>query len=531
MTGKRMLLTAASVGMFALFSTSQTSAESFIYASQGDPRTLDPHAMNEQLTLSIQTQIYDPLVGRGKNLELVPSLATSWQNTGGATWRFTLREGVKFHEGQDFTAEDVAFSIERAKPGSQFRAFLAQITDVTVVDDFTVDVTTEEVDPLLPGKLSTLNIMDKDWAVEHDSEAVSDIGEDAAEIYATRNANGTGPYKLRLREPGIRTELVRNDDWWGENEGNVNEAVYLQITSAPTRVAALLSGEVDMIMDAPLQDLPRVEASPDLKVLQGPELRTLLLGMDQERDAPLYAFDNDGAGLTSNPFKDIRVRQAIAHAVNVDVIIDRVLRGNGVPAGILSIPGLNGYDAALDERLPFDLENARALMAEAGWADGFRIGFLCPNNRYVNDTDVCRAIAGQLAQINITAEIDSVPRNIYFSRLLDIDTSFYIIGLTASAYDTFDLLQSNLMTREPPDGQVNFGRWSNADYDAAVTALKSEVDPAKRSELYNQALQLARDDLADIRLYHQAINWAMKSNVDASLRSDNFVHLKWVTVN
>ena len=253
-------------------------AAKFVYASQGDPRTLDPHAMNEQLTLSIQTQIYDTLVGRGKNLELVPSLATSWENTGGATWRFTLRQGVKFHEGQDFTAEDVAFSIERGKPGSQFRAFLAHITDVAIIDDFTIDVTTAKVDPLLPGKLSTLNVMDRDWAVAHDSEAVSDIGADAEEIHATRHANGTGPYRLRLREPGIRTELVRNDDWWGENEGNVAEATYLQITSAPTRVAALLSGEVDMIMDAPLQDLPRIQSSPDLKVLQGPEIRTLLIG-------------------------------------------------------------------------------------------------------------------------------------------------------------------------------------------------------------------------------------------------------------
>ena len=506
-------------------------AAKFVYASQGDPRTLDPHAMNEQLTLSIQTQIYDTLVGRGKNLELVPSLATSWENTGGATWRFTLRQGVKFHEGQDFTAEDVAFSIERGKPGSQFRAFLAHITDVIVVDDFTIDVTTAKVDPLLPGKLSTLNIMDRDWAIAHDSETVSDIGADAEEIHATRHANGTGPYRLRLREPGIRTELVRNDEWWGENEGNVTEATYLQITSAPTRVAALLSGEVDMIMDAPLQDLPRIQSSPDLKVLQGPEIRTLLIGMDQHRDQPLHAFDAAGNALASNPFKDLRVRQAVAHAINVDALIDRVLRGNGVPAGIVSIPGLNGYDAELDRRPAFALDRARSLMSEAGWGDGFRIGFLCPNNRYVNDTEVCRAIAGQLAQINIKAEVDSVPRNVYFSRLLEIDTSFYIIGLTASAYDTFDLLQSNLMTREPPDGQVNFGRWSNADYDAAVNALKSEIDPAKRRALYERAITLARDDLADLRLYHQAINWAMKSNVDATLRSDNFVHLKWITVD
>lgn len=529
MASKILAAGAAAVLALSMFGAAQ--AEPFVYASQGDPRTLDPHAMNEQLTLSIQTQIYDTLVGRGKNLELVPSIATSWENTGGTTWRFKLRRGVKFHEGQALTAEDVAFSINRGKPGSQFRAFLSQITEAKVVDDYTIDVTTADVDPLLPGKLSTLNVMDRDWAVEHNSEAVSDIGKDAAEIYATRNANGTGPYKLKSREPGIRTELVRNDDWWGENEGNVTEATYLQITSAPTRVAALLSGEVDMIMDAPLQDLPRISSSPDFKVLQGPEIRTLLLGMDQFRDAPLQAFDKSGAALTKNPFKDLRVRQAFAHAVNVDVIIDRVLRGNGVPSGVVSIPGLNGYNASLDVRPAFDLDKARSLMQAAGWGDGFRIGFLCPNNRYVNDTDVCRAIAGQLAQINVEANLESVPRNIYFGRLLEIDTSFYIIGLTASAYDTFDLLQSNLMTREPPDGQVNFGRWSNSGFDTAVNALKSEVDPDKRRGLYDTAITIARDDLADIRLYHQAINWALKSNVDATLRSDNFVHLKWITVN
>lgn len=166
----RKVLLGAAAAAFSIAAGGNAHAATFVYASQGDPRTLDPHAMNEQLTLSIQTQIYDTLVGRGKDLELVPSLATSWENVGGATWRFTLRQGVKFHEGQDFTAEDVAFSIERGKPGSQFRAFLAHITDVQVVDDFTIDVTTAEVDPLLPGKLSTLNIMDRDWAVEHDSE-------------------------------------------------------------------------------------------------------------------------------------------------------------------------------------------------------------------------------------------------------------------------------------------------------------------------------------------------------------------------
>jgi len=400
-----------------------------------------------------------------------------------------------------------------------------------VVNDTTIEVTTQTVDPLLPGKLSTLNVMDEGWAKEHNSEAVSDIGKDAEEIYATRNANGTGPYKLDIREPGVRTVMSRNAGWWGRNEGNVQKATYLQITSAPTRIAALLSGEVDLIMDAPLQDLPRIRSNGDFRVLQGPEIRTLLIGMDQQRDAPVHARDSAGNALTSNPFKDRRVRQAVAHAINVDVLIDRVLRGNGVPAGIVSIPGLNGYNRELDVRLAHDLGRAQQLMAEAGWEDGFQIGFLCPNNRYVNDTEVCRAIAGMLARINIDAQVDSVDRNTYFSRLLEIDTSFYIIGLTASAYDTFDLLQSNLMTRNPPDGQVNFGHWSNAEYDAAVTALKSEVDPAKRTELYNTALRVARDDIADLRLYHQAINWAMKKNVDATLRSDNFVHLKWITVN
>lgn len=527
----RKSITLVAAGLAAAIYAAPAAAQEFTFASQGDPRTLDPHAMNEQLTLSIQTQIYDTLVGRGKNLEVLPSLATAWEAVGERTWRFTVRSGVKFHEGQSFTASDVAFSINRGKPGSQFRAFLAGIEDAKVINDTTIEVTTKAVDPLLPGKLSTLNVMDEGWAKDHNSEAVSDIGKDAEEIYATRNANGTGPYKLETREPGVRTVLSRNNGWWGNNEGNVQKATYLQITSAPTRVAALLSGEVDLIMDAPLQDLPRIKSNANFKVLQGPEIRTLLIAMDQKRDAPVHATDKSGAPLTKNPFKDIRVRQAIGHAINVDVLIDRVLRGNGVPSGILSIPGLNGYNKDLDVRPAFDLAKARSLMDQAGWGDGFQIGFLCPNNRYVNDTDICRAIAGMLAQINIDANVDSVPRNVYFSRLLEIDTSFYIIGLTAAAYDTFDILQSNLMTRNPPDGQVNFGHWSNAEYDAAVTALKSEVDPAKRKVLYDKALTIARDDVGDLRLYHQAINWAMKKSVNATLRSDNFVHLKWITVN
>jgi peptide/nickel transport system substrate-binding protein len=252
--------------------------------------------------------------------------------------------------------------------------------------------------------------------------------------------------------------------------------------------------------------------------------------MDQQRDEPLYATDRQGAALKRNPFKDLRVRQAISHAIDVKTLISRVMRGYAEPAAIASIPGLAGYASALDVRPPFDLDRAKRLMADAGWGDGFKVSLLCPNNRYVNDTQVCRALASMLGRLNVDVTVDSVERNLYFSRLLKLDTSFYLIGLTSSTIDTFDLLQSNLMTRKPPDGQVNFGQWSSPQFDALVNQLKTEVDPAKRQRLYHDALRIARDEAADLRLYHQTVVWAMRKNVDAHLRSDNFVNLKWVTV-
>jgi len=519
------------LGVLATFlTTGIASAEEFHYASQGDPRTLDPHAMNEQLTLMIQHQIYDPLIGRDQDLNLVPSIATSWEPVSDTVWRLAIREGVTFHQGQPLTAHDVAFSINRARPGHQFAGYLASITDVAVIDDYTVEVTTGAADPLLPAKLSVVLIMDQEWAEANDAVEVSDIQE-TEENYAVRNANGTGPYVLVEREVGVRTVLERNEDWWDENQGNVTRAVYTQIQSAPTRVAALLSGEVDLIIDAPLQDLPRLESDPNITIEQGLELRTMLLGLDQARAPSPHIFDNDGNPLDVNPFQDLRVRQAFAHAIDVDAILERVLRGYGVPAGTVSIPGIGGYQEDLDVRPAADIALAEQLMADAGFADGFQVSLLCPNNRYINDTEVCRAIASFLSQIDVTVTVDSVERNVYFQRLLDLDTSFYIIGLTTGQLDTQDLLYSNLLTREPPAGQVNFGLYSNPDLDAAVQALAVELDPDTRTALYREALTIARDDVADIRLYHQPLVWAMRSNIDAHLRSDNYVMLRWVTVN
>jgi peptide/nickel transport system substrate-binding protein len=522
---------AIAIAALFLVGTPASHAKQFKYASQGDPRTLDPHAMNEQVTLMVQQQIYDPLVGRDRNLALEPSLALRWERAGDKGWRFHLRPGVRFHEGQAFTADDVKFSIERAKPGSQFRAFLAHITEVKVIDPMTVEVTTSEFDPLLPSKLTVLNVMSREWSVRNKSEKVSDIGQDKEEIFATRNANGTGPYRLKSREPNVRTILVRNDQWWGKNEGNVTEAIYTPIASAATRIAALLSGEIDMILDTPVQDIPRLERSAGHKLQSGLELRTILLGMDQNRDPPPYLADKAGKPLAKNPFKDRRVRQAFAHAIDVESIVTRVMRGYAIPSGILSIPGLVGYAQDLDMRPKFDLARAKALMAEAGYADGFKVTLLCTNDRYVNDTQVCRAIAAMLAQIGVEVDVDSVTRNVYFSRLLALDTGFYIIGLTSNLGDTFDILQSNLMTRVPPDGQVNFGRWSHREFDAAVNRLKVEPDPAARTDLYRRALTIARDDVGDLRLYHQKLVWGMRKNIDMHIRADNFVILKWVTVN
>ncbi|MFT5046628.1 MAG: peptide/nickel transport system substrate-binding protein, partial [Porticoccaceae bacterium] len=364
-----MMIKTLAIAVTAALMVTPVAAENVIrWASQGDALTSDPHGANESPTHSASRKVYDVLYYNDKDMKLTPWLATSFNLVDPVTWQFDLRKGVKFHDGSDFTAEDVKFSIERAlSPTSDLKGDVSSIAEVKIIDSHTVHIITKEPNPILTNQLTNVFIMSKAWSEKHGVTAPQDRAANE-ETYAVRHAMGTGPFKLELREPDIKTVMVKNEEWWGLEAypHEVDRIIYTPISNAATRVAALLSGELDFILDPPLQDLDRIKNTPGLHLEQTAQVRTIFLGMNQGVDE-LLTSDVKG----KNPLADQRVRQAMYQAINIEAIKKKVMRGYAVPAGLITPPAVHGYTEALNERRPFDVDASKALLVEAGYADGF----------------------------------------------------------------------------------------------------------------------------------------------------------------
>ena len=525
MQAVRIALAAAA---FAVAAAVPAGAATLRWSSQGDIVTMDPHSQNEGFTNAYLDHIYETLVTRGKELKVEPCLATSWAYVNPTTMRFKLRPNVRFHDGTPLTADDVVFSIQRAlSDTSNFKPYLAGVKEAKKVDDLTVDIVTDGPAPVLIPQLTEVRIMSKAWCTKHNVTKPQDF-KAKEETYASRNANGTGPYILKSREPDVKTVAVRNSNWWGKMEGNVDEIVYQPIKQDGTRLAALLSGEIDFVLDPPPQDIPMLKQNPKIKVLEGMENRTIFLGMDQGRDELLYSSVKG-----KNPFKDKRVREAFQAAIDLNAIKTQVMRGLSVPTAVMYAPQVDGYPRDLDRVKPADRVRAKKLMADAGYADGFEITLDCPNNRYVNDEKICVAVAGMLAQINVKVKVNAMPRAQYFPKIQNFDTSFYMLGWGVPTFDSQYALQSLVRTVVPKtaDGDYNFGKYSNAKVDESIDKLKTEIDPAKRAILAHQASRIHQEEVGHIPLHFQVIPWAMRSNVTAIHRADNKLTIKWVKIN
>ena len=501
-------------------------AKTFRYAYRIDPASLDPHALAETFTLSWLGQIYEPLVGRGKDLELVPALAVKWEQPNPTTWRFHLRPNVKFHNGEAFTADDVVFSINRAKQkGSDMGYTVASVTEVKKVDELTVDLILSAPNPILPVQTTSTYMLSKSWAEKNNSAAPASL-KDKIENYATSNANGTGPFKIKSRQAGVKTVLEPHAAWWGQKQHNLTEVVFTPIQADATRVAALLSGDVDMIYPIPQQDIARINVTGKHGVLTGFELRTIFVNMDQKRDELL---ESNVKG--KNPFKDKRVRQAIYQAIDMNAIRDRIMGGTSHIAGIMVAPGINGYDKALDTRvLPFDPEASKKLLAAAGYPQGFEIGMDCPNDRYVNDEKICQAIVGMLGRVGITVKLLAQTRSKYFEKILARNTTLSILGWQPLSYDSHSTLQDVIHTPSEKIGTYNVGSYSNPAIDALTAKIETEVDQAKRQAMITEALKLHREDIGHIPLHQAGLAWAVRKGVSVSLRNDDSLELKWITV-
>ncbi len=499
------------LAVFFAFVSTQSFAKTLKWSMQGDSLTLDPHAQNEGPTTQVSRQVYEALVTRGLDMSIGPQLATKWKAVDPNTWYFFLREDVKFSNGQKMTSEDVVFSILRAKQRtSDFKEYISTVSGVKAIDDYTVQIKTSKPNPILLNQLSNIFIMSKKWS--EDNFVVSPQNWDAGqETFSATNAMGTGPFKITLREPNTKTVFKKNRKWWGNVEHNITEIHLLPIKNAATRVAALLSGEIDLVTDAPVQDLARITSSAGHKVESTPQMRTIFLGMDQAADKLRSGNTGD------NPFKKKEVRQALYQAIDIEAIKKKVMRGLSEPAGIITFPGVTGYTKELDKRLPYDVGAAKKLLADAGYPDGFDVELRCPNDRYVNDEAICTAVVGMLGKIGVNVNLFAQTKSKHFKELKDNQGDFYMLGWGVPTLDSHYVFHY-LYESGASWNKVNF---SNADVDAAIRVMEGEVDLDKRNAAIAKAWKIVRDDIAYLPLHHQVISWASKSNVNVPIRPNN----------
>ncbi len=505
-------------------------AKTFKWSSASDIPTLDIHSQNNALGNGVHAAIYEALVYyNSRTFKVEPQLATAWRDISPTQMRFTLRQGVKFSDGSTMTADDVVFSLMRAKARTSNYAIYTQgIERAVKVDNNTVDIILSGSNPVLLNQLTELRIMSKAWAEKNNSAEPKDI-RTKDETFAHRNAMGTGPYTVKEWQPDQRLVLVANPNWWGRPTAatNVTEIIYSPIRAEATRVAALLSGELDFILDPSPQDLARLRSNADLKVIDGVENRTIFLGMDQFR-TELVGSDVKG----KNPLKDQRVRMALYQAIDSASLNRVTMRGLSQPTGALVAPQVAGWTEKVHQRFPFDPEASKKLLAEAGYPSGFEVDFACPNNRYISDEEICQAITAMWARVGVKAKLRTLPLVTYFPMIQRFEASIYMLGWGVPTFDALYSLQS--LTRSlgtGGDGNYNVGRYSNQRMDYIVDRIKTETDLPVRNRLMTEGLQLASDTVSHIPLHNQIIPWAMKKNIDVVHRADNRLDWRLIKVN
>jgi peptide/nickel transport system substrate-binding protein len=520
----RTVLLAAAL---AAASFAPATAATFRFAFQGDLKSLDPYSLNETFTHGVLGNVYEGLTKRGKDLKIIPGLAERWETPEPNRWRFYLRKGVKFHNGEDFTADDVLFSAKRLhEPASDVKTRFPADTKVVKVDDYTVDFITSGPNPILNAEWDTWYILSKKWAEANNSVAPQPAAGQQMS-YAALHENGTGPFIITEHQAGVKTVFKPYPKWWGKPEHNFDEVIFTTISNDSTRVAALLSGDVDFADPIPLQDVDRINASANAKVLQGPELRTIFLGFDQYRDELKYSNVKG-----KNPFKDVRVRKAFYLAIDENAITDKVMRKAAVPSALMISPLL--FPLAKDFKRPAaDVAQAKKLLAEAGYPNGFEVTMDCPNDRYVNDEQICQAITAMLARAGIKINLLAQPKAKYFAKILvsgGYDSSFYLLGWTPGSFDSWNVLANMYRCRDEKGagGNNNVGNYCNPKMEEMIKQVLVESDTAKRDQLIKAAYQLGQEqEWGYIPLHQQALAWGVSKKMKVVQRADNQILFYW----
>ena len=515
-------------GLFAVgLSAGSAHAVTFKYAFQGDLNALDGYSINESFTFGALGNVMESLTARDKDLNIIPALAEKWEVVDPLKWRFYLRKGVKFHGGENFTADDVLFSFKRVKHvDSQIKSRVPADAEAVKVDDHTVDFVLKTPNPILHSEWDTWHMWSKTYC---EANGCADVQSSKATSLApfALKANGTGPFTIASHEPGVKTVFKPNPNWWGKKQHNFDEVIFQTIKSDATRVAALLSGEVDMIDPVPLQDQDRVNASPNARVLVGPEIRTIFFNMDQFRDELLYSSVKG-----KNPFKDVRVRKAFYQAIDVEAIKSKVMRGQSVPSALMIAPALFSR-ASEFKRHPYDPEASKKLLAEAGYPNGFEVQMDCPNDRYVNDEAICQAATAMLARVGVKVTLLAQPKAKFFekcgpTRGKPYDCSFAMLGWTPGSGDSWNVIASHATCRDAdgkgkvsPAAQASYGGYCNPKVDELSLKILTETDIKKRDDMIAEAFRLMHEEISHIPLHQQALAWGVSKKVEMMQRADN----------
>ncbi len=503
----------------ATFAAMPAMAEDITIALASEATSVDPHFHNTGNNNQIVTHIFDALINQGSNQELLPGLAVSWTPNDDTTWEFRLREGVTFHDGSPFTADDVVFSLERAPDvpdsPSSFAVSVASITEMTVVDDYTIRFTTDGPYPLLPNDLSIVRIVSRE----------NGEGATTADYNSGEAAIGTGPFTLVEYVPGDRIVLAANDDYWG-GRPEWDQVTFRPITSDPARLAALLSGDVDVIGNVPTQDISQLADNPDVRLSQGVSNRVIYLHIDSRRDVTPLVSAKDGSEIP-NPFLDLRVRQAISMAIDRNAIVEQVMEGIAIPAGQLLPEGFFGVSENID--VPqYDPDGAQALLAEAGYPDGFALTIAGPNDRYINDEQIVQAIAQMLSRVGIDTAVETMPRSVYFGRATGDENgsefSLMLVGWGSGTGEASSPLRALLATKDPEAGLggTNRGGYSNEEFDAILAEAMRSVNDDERAALLAQATEIAMADVGLIPTHFQVNTWGSRPDLAYIPRTDEY---------
>ena len=495
----RKTLMILATALMAIVVASGAYAKTLKMAYDADPVSLDPHEQLSGGTLQLSHMVFDPLVRWNQELGFDARLAESWERVDDLTMRFKIRQGVKFHSGNPLTAKDVKWTFDRLKGSEDFKAIFSKM-DMKVVDDHTVDIVTDGPFPLVLHNATYIFPMDSAFYSGTDAN-----GKDKGEIvkhgdsFASKNVSGTGPFTITSREQGVKVEFARFDGYWdGSSKGNVTKIVFTPIAKAPTRVAALLSGDVDFIAPVPPTDLDRVRSNDGTELITMSGTRTITFMMDQNR---------------REEFKNVKVRQAIVHAINNEGIVKKIMKGFGTPAAQWSPKGYLGYNESLQPR--FDLAKAKQLMEEAGYADGFSITMMAPNNRYVNDFKIAEAVANMLGKINIKVELTTMPKAQYWPKFDERAADMMMIGWHSDTEDSANFYEFLSMTpnKETGRGQYNASNYSNPKVDEMTEATLTMTNDSERAQVLQSIEKTLHDEAAFVPLHWQDLAWAARSGV------------------